>query len=460
MQYAMDDTIAAIASAPGGALRGIIRLSGPRMSACLQGCFHPTAETSPRVASRPHWVSGEIRCGEVALPCTTYVWPNNRSYTGQPVAELHTIGSSPLLAAALEQICRCGARLAAPGEFTLRAFLAGRLDLPQAEAVLAVIDAHDDLHLRTALAQLAGGLSHNLNDLRDQLLDLLAELEAGLDFVEEDIEFITQADLGERLLAAYQMTSSLVDKMSQRSRDHHEFRVVLTGAPNVGKSSLLNAIAKRSAAIVSERPGTTRDYVSATIKLDGIECFLLDTAGVGMRNRMTGPDLVAQDMTAEQIEQAHLCLICLDASRPLKVIDRQILARHSDTDAAALIVLTKTDLPRQLKLAAEVWHHEAIHTSSATGMGLVELKQAIRTRLVGGQGNDAVVASTAARCRESLRRTADSLRRAGDLVATAAGDEFVATELRVALDELGQVVGATYTDDILDRIFGRFCIGK
>jgi tRNA modification GTPase len=262
------------------------------------------------------------------------------------------------------------------------------------------------------------------------------------------------------------MTSSLVDKMSQRSRDHHEFRVVLTGAPNVGKSSLLNAIAKRSAAIVSERPGTTRDYVSATIKLDGIECLLLDTAGVGMRNRMTGrtrmtgPDLVAQDMTAEQIEQAHLCLICLDASRPLNAIDRQILARHSDTDAAALIVLTKTDLPRQLNLAEEAWHHEAIHTSSATGMGLVELKQAIRIRLVGGQGNDAVVASTAARCRESLRRTADSLRRAGDLVATSAGDEFVATELRVALDELGQVVGATYTDDILDRIFGRFCIGK
>jgi tRNA modification GTPase len=375
------------------------------------------------------------------------------------VAELHTIGSPPLIAAALEQICRCGARLAAPGEFTLRAFLAGRLDLPQAEAVLAVIDAHDDRHLHTALAQLAGGLSQPLNDLRDQLLDLLAELEAGLDFVEEDIEFITQADLGARVSAAYQMTGALIDKMSARSIDHHDYRAVLTGAPNVGKSSLLNAIAERSAAIVSEQAGTTRDYVSTTLELDGVECSLLDTAGVDRSDRISGPDLVAQDMTTEQIEQAHLCLICLDASRPLNAIDRQILARHADTDMG-LIVLTKADLPPKLNFDADTWQHETIHTSSTTGTGLAELKRAIRTRLVGGQGNDAVVASTAARCRESLRRTADSLRRARDLVATATGDEFVATELRVALDELGQVVGATYTDDILDRIFGRFCIGK
>ncbi len=222
---------------------------------------------------------------------------------------------------------------------------------------------------------------------------------------------------------------------------------------------MLNALGGRAAAIVSAQAGTTRDYVSTTIELDGVVCSLVDTAGVDPHRLANGLDLAARNMAMEQIEQAHLRLICLDASQPFRAADRQLIALQEPSDSF-LVVLTKVDLPRQLQFNGETWLREAVHTSSSTGIGLAALKQAIRARLVGGQGSDAVVASTAARCRESLRLTADSLRRARDVAISAAGDEFVAAELRVALDELGKVVGATYTDDILDRIFSRFCIGK
>lgn len=459
MQYTTDDTIAAIASAPGGALRGIIRVSGPQVIECLDHCF--TTESSVgadlKMTRRPHWRDGHLKVGETSIPCRTYLWPTARSYTGQPTAELHTIGSPPLLDLALESVCESGARLAGPGEFTFRAFLSGRIDLPQAEAVLAVIDAHDERHLRMALAQLAGGLSGPLHELRDELVDLLAELEAGLDFVEEDIEFITLTQLARRLEVIQQRSKALIDAIGQRSVDPRQFRVVLVGSPNVGKSSLLNALVARPTAIVSDQAGTTRDYVDTSLDLDGLICSVVDTAGVDAINGLDGPDQAAQGMTTKQANRADLCLICLDASRPLTDMDREIIGDYRVRENV-LFVLTKVDLP--LRISMPQLGMPPHKTSSSTGIGLAALRDVIREKLVGDQASDLMVASTAMRCRESLRQTVDSLTRATSLVETQAGDELVSAELRVALDELGKVVGATYTDDILDRIFGRFCIGK
>lgn len=398
------------------------------------------------------------------MPCRTYLWPTSRSYTGQPTAELHTLGSAPLLAMSLDQICQSGARLAGPGEFTLRAFLSGQIDLPKAEAVLAVIDAHDDHCLRAALGQLAGGLSEPLNRLRDELLDLLADLEAGLDFVEEDIEFISADDLQRRIQSVHEETTGLIERIGGRDLDQPTYRVALIGSPNVGKSSLMNAMADRSIAIVSDRAGTTRDYVNVPIDLNGICCSLIDTAGVENAGidttaELSGPDQLAQQIALDQAGRADLRLVCVDASRRLSEMDRRMLFDLPKREPT-LLVLTKTDLPTRIQPDDEPLIRQAIRTSSRRKNGLDELRNRIRDHLAGETGSDLMVASTATRCRDSLRLTADSLERSIALVTGESGEELVASELRVALAELGKVVGATYTDDILDRVFSRFCIGK
>jgi len=451
----VDETIAAIASAPGGAMRGIIRLSGPDVVACLRSCFRANDGCDLSEVDHPTVLAGFLFAsppiGE--LPSDLYLWPSSQSYTRQPSAELHTIGSPTLLDAALSTVCEAGARVAEPGEFTMRAFLAGRLDLTQAEAVLGVIDAQDERELDVALSQLAGGLAGPLDCLRNGLLDLLADVEAGLDFVEEDIEFISPERLDRQLEDAAEQVDHLAEQMATRGESTGSFRIALIGWPNVGKSSLMNALAGHRAAIVAETAGTTRDYLTADIEIGGLSCRLVDTAGVAT-DHDSAIVAMAQAATTRQSDLAHVQLFCIDATRRVNAweydeLDRQPLANR-------ILVLTKIDGVRSTDL-----HLPAIETSSKTGQGLAELRAAIYERIVDTFSEETgVVAGTAIRCRESLRLASAGLARARQAVADGFGDEVVAAEIRVALDELGKVVGAVYTDDILDRIFGRFCIGK
>ena len=475
MFYHPDDTICAIATAPGGAARGIVRLSGRGAGACIERCF--TAEATTDVTTEVDWhgadhpiaLSGRLAVAALArpLPCDLYYWPTARSYTREPVAELHTLGSPPLLQAVLRSLCAAGARLAEPGEFTLRAFLGGRLDLTQAEAVLGVIDADDGRQLDVALAQLAGGIAGPLGRLRDDLLDLLAELEAGLDFVDEDIEFITAGQLETRLQTAARAIAAIAAQMSKRDLASDLPRVVLIGEPNVGKSSLFNALLRgaracRVPALVSSRPGTTRDYLTATIDLGGVRCELIDTAGVDVEVSPEGIAGAARAVTDAQQREAHVRLLCLDATRPLGAQERSATERQHTSDEKSLkslVVLTKIDL--QPARDSDVAPIEAIETSSVTGEGLDRLCAALRAAVADASPDvGGVVAATSTRCRESLRLTTDSLERAEKVVRQGQGEELVAAEVRTALAELGKVVGAVYTDDILDRIFSRFCIGK
>jgi tRNA modification GTPase len=458
--HALDDTIAAIATAPGGAARGIVRISGPGAIEVVAQVFSPTDATawkSFRTATRAPGTIGLRLAGrsdEQRVPCDLYLWRTARSYTRQPVAELHTLGSPPLVEALLRHVCAAGARLAEPGEFTLRAFVAGRIDLVQAEAVLGVIDAADRRQLDVALAQLAGGLTRPLAAIRDQLLDLLADLEAGLDFVEEDIRFLSHADLTGRLAEAADAIAQLVEQLRGRERADAEPRVVLAGCPNVGKSSLFNALAGDAAALVSARPGTTRDYLSARMEIGGLSCQLIDTAGLESAPSVDELSTAARQISHEQHEQADLRLLCLDSSRPQSPWEEAQI----HCDGRQLVVLTKCDLP-----AAYPSPPAAIETSTITGRGLDELRAAIHSRLTAGAAEanpSGAVASTAARCRESLRLAAESLTRARDVAGDRGGDELIAAEIRTALVELGKVVGTIYTDDLLDRIFSRFCIGK
>lgn len=453
MTLDIDDTIAAISSAPGGALRGIVRVSGPSVLNCCAGCFVPNDDVQLEGIRTATSVAGQfVIDAHCSLPCDLYLWPTKQSYTRQPTAEVHTLGSPPLLDAILEQVCVRGARLAKPGEFTLRAFLAGRLDLAQAEAVLGVIDSQSQKQLQVALQQLAGGLSNSLTDLRNQLLDLCAEIEAGLDFAEEDVQFISPQQLNSRLSDALVSVSALLQRMSVRGQHQHRPRIVLEGWPNVGKSSLVNRLADRSVSIVADERGTTRDYVTAIVDCAGIKCEFVDTAGVCHSEEELSR--AAQSVSRKQLKQAELNLFCLDASRPPN--DWELKQLSNDPATPRIVVLTKSD-----QAIGRPMFDGAIVTSSRTGEGIDTLRQAT-SRAIRNQASleSSVVTGTAARCRNNLRLAHEALQRTHQIAQSCDSEELVAAEVRLAAIEIGKIVGEVYTDDVLDRIFTRFCIGK
>ena len=456
-QAKIDETIIAIASARGGACRGIVRLSGDSVFQILERLFLPEDRNAFEVSTSPRIHDGTLACSDfnrTGIPCRLYFWPTRASYTRQPMAELHMIGSPPLLDMTIQLACRAGARLAAPGEFTMRAFLAGRVDLPQAEAVLGVIDAGNERQLKTALTQLTGGLSTRLNEVRNELLDLLADIEAGLDFVDEDIEFVSDDQIQLRLGHAADTVRTIVAQMSVRTVRSDVYRVVLVGSPNVGKSSLINALCDNHVSLVANRPGTTRDFVTGRIELNGVPIELVDTAGIATAPESAPVAMSAQEIGAAQAQVADLLLYCLDSSRELTDEERHQLEQQPDS--RCLVVVTKDDCPRRAHV-----DRPTLRTSSKNRTGLEELKREIGRRLLGKTlGDGQAVAETVARSRESLHATLECLEDAIELTRRLEGNELVASELRSALEELGKVVGEIYTDDILDRVFGRFCIGK
>jgi tRNA modification GTPase len=464
-QIDLSRTIVAVASARGGAARGIVRLSGNDAVRLLSGL----AATPVCAVGTPSRQRLLIRVAgfSASVPVSALVWPDRRSYTREPAVELHTWGSPPLLDAIVATLVDAGAALAAPGEFTLRAFLAGRLDLTQAEAVIGAVDAVSTREFSVSLVQAAGGLRDPLQQARGHLLDVLAQLEAGLDFADEDIEFITRVELEASLAQVASRLERLRDQIRGRAACEGPYRVVLTGRPNVGKSSLFNALLGRVAAIASDVPGTTRDYLSESLTVGGLTFRLFDSAGVeGEMARPlpkvdeSHPSSLAPGST-EVASQAESAARRLVESADLRILCAECGAEPGDESAPrpaaereTLVVATKADRIGMRPPWAEYT------TSAATGKGIDELRQAIAARLNNLAGASEVPQATAARCAIPVSRAIDALLNALAALRSGAGEELLAAELRVALDELGQVVGAVYTDDILDRIFSRFCIGK
>jgi len=273
------DTIVALSSAPGPGARAVVRLSGHGAMAVARRVF---SCAGPVEAGKQQLLEGEVQLPGVAarLPACLYCWAAPRSYTGQDVVELHTLSSPPLVELLVSACLNAGARAAQPGEFTMRAFLAGKLDLTRAEAILGVIEAGSRDELKQALAQLAGGMARPLHELREDLLNLLADVEAALDFGDEDLQFVEQTELLRRLTRGLALVTLLRRQLDQRSISGLTFRVVLAGRPNAGKSSLFNALAGSAAALVSAEPGTTRDYLVHMLDLAGVGVELIDTAGL------------------------------------------------------------------------------------------------------------------------------------------------------------------------------------
>lgn len=453
----VDDLIAALASPPGSAALGIVRICGSSLRSVLDGCFLPNKPQEWRGCRSAQRFAGNWRVSDASVPCSLMCWPGQRSYTGQPTAELHLPGSPPLLERVLAELYQGGVRPARPGEFTLRAFLAGKIDLVQAEAVLGVIDAHDDAELKTALDQLAGGISSRLVALRNDLVDLLSDLEAGLDFVEEDIEFVSRVEVNERMIRARDFVDSLLLQSSGRMTSDPLPKVVLAGLPNAGKSTLFNRLTGQPLALTSPERGTTRDYLQAVIASDGISWELVDTAG--WEAVTSGIAQSAQHQRDDQFRRATLVVWCsaADLTDEKRLIDESAF-RAMAANQPMLHVRTKCELAT----AAAAWNASPIMVSAAVNLGLEDLRQHIAALLKGPAAKpSAWLGMTAARCRDSLEHASEALKRAATAAAELRiGDELLAVDLREALDHLGAVVGAVYTDDLLDRIFSKFCIGK
>ena len=449
-------TIVAVGSGSSAARRGIVRLSGPATAELLTGLLG-----RPPAAARAVAFAAQADIGWQGRRLDVHVcyWPDHRSYTGQPCAELHLLGALPLLEALTERLVELGASPAHRGEFTLRSFLAGKLDLPQAEAVLGVIEADSPAELSAALQQLAGNLSQPVRQLRDQLVELTAHLEAGLDFVEEDIEFITAEQLSADVARIAEQLDAISQQLHARASRRRTACGVLVGLPNSGKSSLFNALLGTARAIVSPQAGTTRDALTATLDLDGLSIELVDTAGLEELDA-DSPRGLAQVVLQRRLQQADVVLLCLDVHQPPDQVWVQAECQRLQAEGRpVLLVGTKCDLPH-----SAVWPAAECDAlvSAMQPASLDGLRRRLRDSLADSLSHlqaDALQA-TAIRCRGSIEPARQAVCRAAALVELAGGEELVATELRIAIDELSAVIGEVHSEDILGNIFGRFCIGK
>jgi tRNA modification GTPase len=440
----MRDTIVALATPAGPGLRAIVRVSGPESAAVVRAVFRP-AEDVPPCANR--LLAGSLILPGVHSPlaATLYFWHAPKSYTGEDVAELHLVGCPPLVETLVASLLNAGCRAAGPGEFTQRAFLSGKLDLTRAEAVHAVIEATGRVELKHALAQLAGGMARPLHDLREDLLNLLADVEAGLDFADEDIAFVDPSAMLLRLGRALAQVTLVGKQLDGRALSSNAFRVVLAGRPNAGKSSLFNALAGTSA-LVDDTPGTTRDYLTATLRLGAVVVELIDTPG--RESASCDLESQAQTLGAAQRGKADLVLVCVEAGSALDAEEEVWLSREKPP---AALVRTKGDLyPNE--------EGRGITTSILTGEGLADLRSLFGARAA--LRSAPALAPSVSRCKNHVGACLEHLRRAHSLVLEGDPPEILALELREALHQLGEMVGAVYTEDLLDRIFSRFCIGK
>ena len=464
-----DDTIVAIASPHGSARRGIVRASGPKALECVFAAFEPVdTHLCPTALKNPAVIEGTLVLDKARIPGRLSVWPTEKSYTGQPSIEFHTFGSIPVLELIVKALCNSGARPAEPGEFTMRAFLSGRLDLTQAEAVLAVIDAKDRRQLNVAIEQLAGGMGHRLSSVRSELLTVLAELEAGLDFVEEDIEFISNNALIDKLHKAKTSVENLLFQCRSRDSSNPGFRASLFGLPNAGKSTLFNCLLGKDVAIVADVEGTTTDRVMTELVVGSQRLELVDTAGLESPGDDKSISGMSQEQRRQEVAQCELAILCIEARTAVENPQFTTEQLCDFSGKEVIVVLTKTDRCRAEQI--EMTRHSIqclmpgrplILTSAKSNEGIDDLRSVLERKAIDSQSSESgIVGSTMVRTEQSLLDANFAIGSALDAASVGIGEEIVASELRLALDALGTIVGTIYTDDILDVVFGKFCIGK
>lgn len=446
------DTIAAISTAPGRSGLGIVRLSGPAARAI--------AENVLRFRRPPGWRPWTAMLAELPdagghtvdhVVVTFFAAP--RSYTAEDMVEISCHGAPVVLRFCLERACAAGARLAEPGEFTLRAFVNGRIDLPQAEAVRDLIEATTLYQARIAAQQADGAVSRRIGPLKEQLLEMITLMEAGIDFAEDDVSVASGDDLIRRLGPIERGFSRLAASFAYGKLVHSGFTLAIVGRPNVGKSSLFNRLLEQDRAIVTEIPGTTRDLVSEVMALGGIPVRLMDTAGI--RAGVDRIETLGVKRSFQAMTDADLTLVVLDLAQPIEEEDRELIRRVRDL-GRQIVVGNKCDLPRRAGLADPL-----VAVSALTGAGIAELRQGILDALTpGGDAAPEAGFITSIRHEQLLRESLEALGQARKAIEQGIPHEMILLDLYAALRPIDAITGATTADDILNRIFSTFCIGK
>ncbi len=447
----LKDTIAAISTPLGRGGIGVVRLSGGRS--------REVAESILRFSKPPQWAPWRAMLAELTdeegrtvdqVVVTFFQAPH--SYTAEDVVEISCHGSPVVLRYCVERACRAGARPAEPGEFTLRAYLNGRIDLPQAEAIRDLIEATTLYQARIAAQQAAGSVSRRVAPLKDSLVELISLLEAGIDFAEDDITVAPDEEIRSRIDAILPGVRRLIASFSYGRLVHDGLSLAIVGRPNVGKSSLFNRLLEQDRAIVTDIPGTTRDLVSETAVVNGIPVKFIDTAGIRAGSETV--ESLGIERSYQAMADADLILVVVDLSRPFTAEDEGLIQRAQEA-GRILLAGNKCDLPRQADVPG------ALPVSALTGEGIEALRGRIVERVSGGQGfaqEEGFI--TSLRHEQLLRECAEALEKARQAAAVGIPHEMLLLDLYAALQPLDAITGATTADDILNRIFSTFCIGK
>ena len=442
------DTIAAIATAAGRGGIGVVRVSGPRLESLVRGIVGKPLAPRRAVLANFLDASGEPIDQGVAL-----FFPAPNSYTGEDVLELQGHGGPVVLHEILKRCLELGARVARPGEFTERAYLNDKLDLAQAESVADLIDAATTQAAKSALRSLQGAFSERIETLVRALIELRALVEATLDFPDEEIEFLKQADVEGKLVATCAQLATVLATSRQGSLLREGIHVVLAGQPNVGKSSLLNRLAGEDLAIVTEVPGTTRDAIRLSISLDGLPLHIIDTAG--LRESADPVEKLGIERTWAAIGKADLVVLLLDAAQGESPADLAIL-KQLPAGLPRITVMNKIDLLGRQAATESASGFAKVWLSAKSGVGVDQLRQAL-LEAVGWRADGEGLFMARERHVQALQRADAHLKRAKELGGKL---ELFAEELRLAQEALGSITGEYSSDDLLGEIFSRFCIGK
>ena len=448
----LDDTIVAIATPPGRGGVGVVRLAGAEAKDITLPWLRGVSELKTQHATYAELVdpeSGE-RLDEVVV--TYFAKPH--SYTTDDIVEISCHGSPVLLGRVVELALARGVRMADPGEFTMRAFLNGRIDLTQAEAVRDLIDAQTLYQAKVAAQQLGGSVSRRIQPIKQQLVNLIAVLEAGIDFAEDDVSVLPAEDALERIAGIRGPLAKLQEGFAFGKVVHGGLTLAIVGRPNVGKSSLFNRLVERDRAIVTATPGTTRDLVTETVSLGGIPVHLVDTAGI--RESRDEAESLGIQKSREAMADADLVLVVVDTHETSQAMDQQLIAAAAER--SAILVENKIDLGRAA--AANGHKMPVVHTSATTGEGIAELREQILRMVSGDSGREESGFLTNLRQHQLVTDSLTALDSAAKAVELKIPHEMLLMDLYNALRPLDDITGATTADDILNLIFSTFCIGK
>lgn len=457
----MEDTIAAVATAYGEGGIGIIRISGEEALPILQEIFEFHGDTDTFISRRMTY--GKIidkEKNQIIDEVMAVYMKGPKTYTAEDVVEINCHGSMVSLRKTLALVLRKGARLAEPGEFTKRAFLNGRLDLSQAEAVIDMIRAKTDKSFDVAVSQLEGRLSLKVEEIRQKLLDLLVDITVNIDYPDEDIEEMTYEKLEESIVETQDMIEKLLATSSTGKMIREGIKIAIVGKPNVGKSSLMNGLLKETRAIVTDIPGTTRDTIEEVLSIRNIPVYLVDTAGI--RETSDKVEKMGIEKSKEAFNQADFILFLLDGSRPLEEEDLQIMELLKERKS--LVLINKRDLGEAIsieEIAAKLPASQVIEVSLLKGQGITEIEDAVEDLVYGGEivQKESMMVNNV-RHIELLQQAVKSLNDALHMSEGREALDFIEVDVKNAYERLGEIIGETVSDDIINEVFARFCLGK